>query len=189
MNYAQSCKVALMYETRFWEHMDPPIIGGCGQVDIAGVGSLCYPSYNINGSGPGVLLASYQSYVPARSLQALSDADHVGLVQRAMVEAHGQIAADQYTGIYSRQCWETDEHAAGAWAEPLVGQQELFLPAYYQTEFKTIFVGEHTGYVHAFIFSSLDSAIRGTCQLLLDLGLVDEAKQIVATWMARWIQI
>jgi hypothetical protein len=32
----------------------------------------------------------------------------------------------------------------GAWASPLVGQQELYLPAYYQTEFKTIFIGEHT---------------------------------------------
>lgn len=30
MNYQQSCKVALHFKTRFWEHLDPPIIGGCG---------------------------------------------------------------------------------------------------------------------------------------------------------------
>lgn len=36
MNYQQSCKVALHYKTRFWEHLSPPIIGGCGGTDIPG---------------------------------------------------------------------------------------------------------------------------------------------------------
>lgn len=189
MNYAQACKVALMYKTRFWEKMDPPIIGGCGTTDIPGIGNICYPSYAINSTGPGVLLASYIPYTYARSVQALSDTDHIALVQRAMVEFHGKIAAEQYTGIYDRQCWENDENQAGAWAAPTVGQQELYLPAYFQTEFQTIFVGEHTSYTHAWIFSALDSALRGTTQLLLDLGLVDEAKQIVNTWMSRWIHL
>lgn len=189
MNYQQSCKVALHYKTRFWEHLDPPIIGGCGSTDIPGIGSVCYPSYKINSSLPGVILASYSSGTPARSLAALSAADHIGLVQRAMIEVHGEIAAEQFTGAYERQCWEFDEHQAGAWCDPLVGQQELYLPAYYNTEYNTIFVGEHTSYTHAWIFSALDSAVRGTSQLLLDLGLVDEAKEIVETWMGRWIHI
>lgn len=189
MNYQQSCKVALHYKTRFWEHLDPPIIGGCGVTDIAGIGSVCYPAYKINSTRPGVILASYSSGTPARSLAALSTADHVGMVQRAMVEVHGEIAAEQFTGAFERQCWEVDEHHAGAWADPFVGQQELYIPAYYETEYNTIFVGEHTSYTHAWIFSALDSAVRGTTQLLLDLGLVDEAKQIVETWMGRWIHL
>lgn len=189
MNYSPSCKVALHYQTRFWEHLDPPIIGGCGSTDIPGLGNICYPSYAINSSGPGVILGSYASGTAARSFAALSEADHVALVQRAVVEAHGPIAAEQFTGNFNRQCWETDEHQAGAWAAPTVGQQDLYLPAYYQTEFKTIFIGEHTSYTHAWIFSALDSAVRGTAQLLLDLGLVDEAKQVVQEWMGRWIEI
>ncbi|PLN76987.1 flavin-containing amine oxidoreductase-domain containing protein [Aspergillus taichungensis] len=189
MNYDQSCKVALQYETRFWEHQENPIFGGCGSVDVPGVGNVCYPSYNLNGTGPGVVLASYISGTPARSTAALSTEDHVAMVQRSMVEIHGPIAAEQYTGIFERQCWEVDEHQAGAWASPLVGQQELYLPAYYQTEFKTIFIGEHTSYTHAWIFSALDSAVRGTTQLLLDLGLVDEAKSVVNEWMGRWIKL
>lgn len=144
MNYQQSCKVALHYKTRFWEKLSPPIIGGCGAVDIAGIGSVCYPAYKINSSLPGVILASYSSGTPARSLAALSTGDHVAYVQRAMVEVHGEVAAEQYTGAFERQCWEVDEHQAGAWAAPLVGQQELYLPAYYNTEFKSIFIGEHT---------------------------------------------
>ncbi|KAJ5289522.1 uncharacterized protein N7443_009775 [Penicillium atrosanguineum] len=189
LNYDPACKMALLYETRFWEHMEEPIFGGCGSVDISGIGSVCYPSYNMNGTGPGVILASYISGTEARSAVALNAEEHVALVQRAMVEVHGEIAAEQFTGIYDRQCWETDRHQNGAWCDPLVGQQELYLPAYYQTEFKTIFIGEHTSYTHAWIFSALDSAVRGSTQLLLDLGLVDEAKSIVDTWMGRWIKL
>ncbi|KAF2023310.1 hypothetical protein EK21DRAFT_118895 [Setomelanomma holmii] len=189
MNYQQSCKVALHYKTRFWEKLSPPIIGGCGAVDIAGIGSVCYPAYKINSSLPGVILASYSSGTPARSLAALSTQDHVAYVQRAMVEVHGEVANEQFTGVYDRQCWEVDEHQAGAWAAPQVGQQDLFLPAYYNTEFKSIFIGEHTSYTHAWIFSALDSAVRGTAQLLLDMGLVDEAKEVVTIWMGRWINV
>lgn len=189
MNYEQSCKVSLHYKTRFWEKLSPPIIGGCGAVDIPGIGSVCYPAYKINSTGPGVILGSYISGTLARSAAALSTADHVAYVQRAMIQVHGEVAAEQFTGAYDRQCWEVDEHQAGAWAAPTVGQQELYLPAYYQTEMSTIFVGEHTSYTHAWIFSALDSAVRGTSQLLLDMGLVDEAKQIVETWMGRWIHI
>ncbi|KAF1999220.1 hypothetical protein P154DRAFT_523440 [Amniculicola lignicola CBS 123094] len=189
MNYQQSCKIALHYKTRFWEHLSPPIIGGCGSTDIAGIGSVCYPAYEINSTRGGVLLASYSSGTPARSLAALSTQDHVGMVQRAMVEVHGAVADEQFTGAYDRQCWEVDEHQAGAWASPFLGQQDLYLPAYYKTEFNTIFIGEHTSYTHAWIFSALDSAVRGTAQLLLDMGLVDEAKEVVETWMGRWIHI
>lgn len=189
LNYEPACKVALSYHSRFWEHLEAPIYGGCGTVDIPGVGDICYPSYNINGTGPGVILASYVYHAHARSLAALSDEEHVGLAQRAMVAVHGEIAAEQFTGQYERHCWEADRHQAGGWADPVVGQQEEYLPAYYRTEFKTIFVGEHTSYTHAWVFSSLDSAVRGTVQLLLDLGLVDEAKEIVSTWMGRWIQL
>ncbi|USP79479.1 hypothetical protein yc1106_06753 [Curvularia clavata] len=189
MNYQQSCKVSLHYKTRFWEKLSPPIIGGCGSVDIPGIGSVCYPSYKINSTGPGVILGSYVSGNLARSVAALSEQDHVAMVQRAMVEVHGDVADEQFTGAYNRQCWELDEHQAGAWTSPTIGQQDLFLPAYYKTEYKSIFVGEHTSYTHAWIFSALDSAVRGTSQLLLDMGLVDEAKQIVDTWMGRWISI
>lgn len=75
-----------------------------------------------------------------------------------------------------------------------------------------IFVGEQTSYTHAWIASALESGIRGGVQLLLgesnpispcgvacfiiliifrslELGLVDEAKDTVEKWMARWIEV
>lgn len=149
MHYDQSCKVALHYKTRFWEHLEKPIIGGCGSTDIPQIGSICYPSYKINSTGPGVILASYISETGARSVGSMTEEQHVAYVQRAMVEIHGQVAADEFTGNYDRHCWEFDEYQAGAWCSPEVGQQELYLPAYFHTEKHTVFVGEHTSYTHA----------------------------------------
>lgn len=57
MPYGQACKVALEFSTRFWEHLENPIIGSCStSTDIPGIGSICYPSYNINGTGPATML-------------------------------------------------------------------------------------------------------------------------------------
>ncbi|KAH8812478.1 flavin-containing amine oxidoreductase-domain containing protein [Xylogone sp. PMI_703] len=187
--YEASCKVALLYETRFWEHLEHPIIGGCGSVNITGIGSICYPSYNINGTGPGVILASYESGVGAAAVGAFTEEEHVAFVQRAMVAVHGEIAAKQYTGVYDRVCWAQMPDQGAAWAAPDAGQQQLYIPAFFQTEMNTVFVGEHTSYTHAWIFSALESATRGTTQLLLEMGLVDEAKQITKEWMARWISV
>ena len=121
-----------MYETRFWEQLDPPIIGGCGSTDLPGIGSFCYPAYNINGTGPGALLASYNTGA-GPFLQAMSEEDHVRLVVEAMEEIHGPIAAEQYTGIYDRQCWGLDPNAAGSWASPYTGQHERYMPEYDKT--------------------------------------------------------
>ncbi|GKT51515.1 L-amino-acid oxidase [Colletotrichum spaethianum] len=182
-------KVAMQYKTRFWEHLDQPIIGGCGRTDIYGIGQICYPSYNINGTGPGVMLTSYAPDADAVVSCAMPVEEHIAYIQRAMVEIHGPIADEMWTGNYERHCWEQDEHHAGAFAVPIVPQQQLYLPAFWQTEFNTVFIGEHTSFTHSWVFSALESSTRGTVQMLLDLGLVDEAKQITGTWMARWISV
>ena len=117
LNYSPACKIALHYKTRFWEHLERPIIGGCGSGGgIPGVSSVCYPGYKVNSTGPGVILASYVSGDLARSVGALTEEHHVAMVQRAMIEIHGDIAREQFTGSYDRKCWEHDEFEAGAWA-------------------------------------------------------------------------
>jgi monoamine oxidase len=189
INYFDSCKVALHYKTRFWEHLRYPIYGGCGKSDIPLLGSVCYPSYNINATGPGVLLASYSRGIAAKTLGSMSEAEHVAWAQRAMVDIHGPVADEEYTGNYDRVCWASSPYQAGGWSQPTAGQQELYLPAYFKTEMKTVFIGEHTSYTHGWIWSALESAVRGTVQLLLEMGLVDEAKEVIDTWMARWISV
>ncbi|KAH6625876.1 L-amino acid oxidase-like protein LaoA [Boeremia exigua] len=182
-------KVAMQYKSRFWEHLEHPIIGGCGRVDIYGIGQICYPSYGINSTGPGTMLTSYISSSDAVVACAMPADEHIAYIQRAMVELHGPIADEMWTGNYARHCWEQDEHHAGSWAVPVVPQQQLYLPAFWQTEFNTVFIGEHTSYTHSWVFSALESAVRGSVQMLLDIGLVDEAKEVNRRWMARWINL
>ncbi|KEY68452.1 hypothetical protein S7711_01226, partial [Stachybotrys chartarum IBT 7711] len=188
--FEQACKVALEFSERFWEHYDNPIIGGCGtQTDIPGVGSVCYPSYNINGTGPATLLASYIFGDTAISFASLSEEDHVQLILDAMVDIHGEFTRALYTGKYSRVCWSEDPYAAMAFGGPSVGQHELYMPEYFKTHSNLIFVGEHTSVTQSWISSALDSGIRGAVQLMLELGLVDEAQEAVRKWMARWIDV
>ncbi|KAL2121798.1 hypothetical protein VTJ04DRAFT_2253 [Mycothermus thermophilus] len=185
--YQGACKVALEYSERFWEKAPYNIFGGCGtSTDIPGVGSICYPSYNFNGTGPATLLASYTQ---VGWVEALNEEEHVKYILDAITEIHGEETRKLFTGRYDRRCWNHDPLQAGAWANPSIGQHQMYIPEYFKTYNGLIFVGEHTSYTHAWIAAALESGIRGSVQLLLDLGLVDEAKAAVNKWMARWIDI
>lgn len=191
MPYEAACKVALEFKTRFWEHYENPIIGGCStSTDIPGIGSICYPSYNINGTGPATILGSYVSDSEwGQRWASVSEDEHMEYVLQAMIEIHGDVAREQFTGKYNRRCWVLDPLESASWAAPTVGQHELYLSEYFKTHNNMIFVGEHTSYTHAWIASALESGVRGSVQLMLELGLVDEAKATVEKWMARWIEV
>ncbi|KAI8957263.1 flavin-containing amine oxidoreductase-domain containing protein [Daldinia sp. FL1419] len=190
MPFTSACKVALEYKTRFWEHFPNPIFGGCSTTtDIPGVGSICYPSYCLNCTGPATVLASYASGDWGVRWVSVPEEEHVQYMIDAMAEIHGQVAYDEYTGKYNRRCWMLDPYEGGSWANPTVGMHQLYLPEYFKTYNNMIFVGEQTSYTHAWIASALESGIRGGVQLLLELGLVDEAKATVEKWMARWIDV
>lgn len=188
LGYLNACKVAIQFRTRFWEHLNPPIIGGCTTTDLPLIQRYCYPSYNLNGTGPGVLLASYNSASDADRSVSWTDDEHIEHVLEAMEEIHGPVVREQYMRA-ERKCWGLDGFEAGAWASPYIGQHKLYIPSYFLVENNIIFVGEHTSYTHAWIASALESAVRGTVQLFLEWGLVDEAKNITETWMGRWITV
>lgn len=189
--FTAACKVALEFSSRFWEHYENPIYGGCStSTDIPGIGSVCYPSYNINGTGPATMLSSYISGDQwGNRWVSVSEEDHVQYVLDAMIEIHGDVAAEQFTGNYNRRCWMMDPYEKGSWASPKIGQHELYIPEYFKTYNNMIFVGEQTSYTHAWIASALESGVRGAIQLLLELGLVDEAKEANEKWNARWIDV
>lgn len=191
MPYTPACKVALQFKTRFWEHLSPPIFGSCStSTDIPGIGSVCYPSYNLNATGPGVMLGSYISDSQwGERLSSMSDEEHVQYVLDAMTEIHGKVVPEQYTGEYARRCWVKDPLESASWASPSAGMHKLYIPAFFKTENNIVFVGEHTSYTHAWIASALESGVRGAVQLMLELGLVDEAKEITKFWMGRWISV
>ncbi|TWU71953.1 hypothetical protein ED733_000713 [Metarhizium rileyi] len=187
--YDTCCKVALEYSERFWEKLDKPIYGSCSTAtDIPGIAFVCYPSYNINATGPATILGTYLEGSVNHEIyrmMTMSDEEHAQYVLNAMSEIHGEHTRQLYTGRYFRKCWGLDPLTAGAWANPSVGQHELYIPEYFKVHKNLIFVGEHTSYTHGWISSALDSGVRGGVQMLLELGLVDEAKAAAKKWLDR----
>ena len=188
LRFKSACKVALLFRERFWEKGPRPIFGGYSKPPSLPVGALYYPVYGHNESRPGLIM-HYRGGDWSDRFVSFSDEEHVQTVLDAIVSIHGEQARDLYTGDYERLCWLQDEHTATAWCRPDVEQHRLYIPAYHQTEHNTIFVGEHTAPTHAWVSSSLQSAVRGVVQLLLELGLVDEAKEVNKRWMGRWIKL
>lgn len=132
---AYSSQVALQFSTRFWEHYANPIVGGCStSTDIPGIGSICYPSYNLNATGPGVMLASYTNADFGIRFASMPELEHVQYVLNAMIEIHGEVAREQYTGKYNRHCWALDPLESASWASPSVGMHTLYIPAFFRTE-------------------------------------------------------
>ena len=186
LRFKSACKVALLFSERFWEKGDKPIFGGYSKPPSDPMGALYYPVYGHNESRPGVII-QYRGGDWSDRLVSFSDEEYVQTVLDSIVSLHGEQARELYTGHYERLCWLQDEHTATSWCRPDVEQHKLYIPAYHRVEHNTIFIGEHTAPTHAWVSSSLHSAVRGAVQLLLDLGLVDEAKELNRAWMGRWI--
>ncbi|KAL4928978.1 flavin monoamine oxidase family protein [Aspergillus undulatus] len=188
LRFKSACKVALLFRERFWERGPRPIFGGYSKPPSDPVGALYYPVYGLNESRPGLIM-HYRGGDWSDRFVSFSDEEHVQTVLDAIVSLHGEEVRDLYTGDYERLCWLQDQHTATSWARPDVEQHKLYIPAYHVTEHNTIFIGEHTAPTHAWVSSSLQSAVRGAVQLLLELGLVDEAKELNHKWMGRWIKL
>ncbi|KAF5653154.1 amino-acid oxidase [Fusarium sp. NRRL 25303] len=186
LRFKSACKVSLLFSERFWEKGERPIFGGYSVPESRPIGALYYPVYGLNESRPG-LITHYRGGDWSDRYVSFSDEEHVQTVLDAIVSLHGEQAREFYTGDYERLCWLQDEHTATSWCRPDVEQHNLYIPAYHQTEHNTIFIGEHTAPTQAWISSAIYSAARGTVQLLLELGMVDEAKEINRRWMGRWI--
>lgn len=96
----------------------------------------------------------------------MTEKEHVQPVREAMVEIHGDVAREEYTGKYSRKCWKLDPLQIGTFAYPSAGQMELYLPEYFKMHKNVgsrcpvlllltvltdccqqmVFIGEHTSY-------------------------------------------
>lgn len=94
------------------------------------MGSICYPSYNFNGTGPATLLASYTQ---VGWVESLSEEEHVKYILDAITEIHGEETRKLFTGRYDRRCWNHDPLQAGAWANPTIGQHQMYIPEYFKT--------------------------------------------------------
>lgn len=188
LRFKDACKVALLFSERFWEKGERPIFGGYSTPPDAAVGALYYPVYGLNETGRPGLIMHYRGGDWSSRFASLSEEQHVGMVLDAIASLHGEEVRELYTGEYERLCWLDEPFIATAWTRPDVAQHALYIPAYHKTESNVIVLGEHTAPTHAWISSSLYSAVRGAVQLLLEIGLIDEAKELNQRWMGRWVK-
>ncbi|CAH0058414.1 unnamed protein product [Clonostachys solani] len=188
LRFKDACKVALLFSERFWEKGERPIFGGYSTPPDAAVGALYYPVYGHNETGRPGLIMHYRGGDWSSRFASLTEEQHVGMVLDAIASLHGEEVRELYIGEYERFCWLDEPFIATAWTRPDVAQHALYIPAYHKTESNVIVLGEHTAPTHAWISSSLYSAVRGTVQLLLEIGLIDEAKELNQRWMGRWVK-
>ena len=80
------------------------------------------------------MLASYTDDDFGLRFASLTEQEHVQYVLNAMIEIHGDVARNQYTGKYNRRCWVLDPLESASWASPSIGMHELYIPAYFKTE-------------------------------------------------------
>lgn len=80
------------------------------------------------------MLASYTGGDFGIRFASLPELEHVQYVLNAMIEIHGEVAREQYTGRFNRKCWALDPLETASWASPSVGMHKLYIPTYFKTE-------------------------------------------------------
>jgi monoamine oxidase len=119
------------------------------------MGNIGYPGFNVNSSGPAVMLASNKNDDYGERWMSTPEKEHAQYVLDGIAELHGDIAYEQYTGNLKRVCWLEEESNAGrSWALPTVGQHQLYIPAYFNPE-------NNVGLFWHGMFASCNSCLMG----------------------------
>ncbi|XP_074786537.1 L-amino-acid oxidase [Athene noctua] len=158
VHYASSTKIALACTKRFWEK--DGIRGGYSVTDRPSR-FVYYPSHNFS-SGVGVILASYTWNDDAEFFSALTDEECVDVVLRDLSAIH-QVSKEELENIcgqYVVEKWQLDKHSMGAFAAFTPYQFTDYSWDLFGREGRVYFAGEHTAQPHAWIETSMKSAIR-----------------------------
>ncbi|KAH0630377.1 hypothetical protein JD844_013347 [Phrynosoma platyrhinos] len=164
-HYSSSTKIALACTDRFWEKEG--IRGGRSFTDHPSR-VIYYPNHNFT-SGLGVLLVSYTTRDDANFFVPLSEEKCIDVVLDDLSQVHN-ISKDYLKSVCNRhviQKWALDKFSMGAFASPTPYQFSHFFEALFQNEGRVYFAGEHTAHPHAWIETSMKSAIRATSNIHL----------------------
>ncbi|NXC75883.1 OXLA oxidase, partial [Anhinga anhinga] len=163
VHYASSSKIALACSKKFWEK--DGIQGGQSVTDHPSR-FIYYPSHNFS-SGVGVILASYTWNDDAEFFLPLTDEKYLDVVLQDLSEIH-QVSKDdlkQSCSQYVIQKWQLDKHSLGAFAAFTPYQFVDYSQDLFNHEGRVYFAGEHTAQPHAWIDTSMKSAIRAASNI------------------------
>ncbi|MFD3869984.1 flavin monoamine oxidase family protein [Streptomyces sp. NPDC058623] len=118
------------------------------------------PSYPVEGSPGGVILASYSWSDDALKWDSLDDAERYPRALAGVQEVFGQRIEVFYTGVGRTQSWMRDPYAYGEASVLLPGQHTELFPHVRSAEGSLHFAGCHTSVKPAWIEGALESAVR-----------------------------
>ncbi|XP_030609795.1 L-amino-acid oxidase-like [Archocentrus centrarchus] len=157
VHYESSTKVLLTFKRKFWE--DDGIHGGKSITDGPSR-YIYYPSHSFpKNKTIGVLLASYTWADDSQFLQAATDEALKELTLRDLAQIHGELVWDLCTGVVVKR-WGIDPYSLGAFALFTPYQHIEYSKELFRSEGRIHFAGEHTAFPHAWIETSMKSAIR-----------------------------
>ncbi|MCX4969116.1 FAD-dependent oxidoreductase [Streptomyces sp. NBC_00654] len=135
------------------------VIGG-GSVTDNPNRFMFQPSYPVDRSPGGVVLASYSWADDALKWDSLDDDERYPRALAGMQEVYGQRIEVFYTGVGRTQSWMRDPYAYGEASVLLPGQHTELFPDVRTAEGPLHFAGCHTSIKPAWIEGALESAVR-----------------------------
>ncbi|NXI34584.1 OXLA oxidase, partial [Galbula dea] len=163
IHYASSTKIVLACTEKFWEIED--IHGGQSITDHPSR-FIYYPSHNFS-SGLGILLASYTWNDDAEYFVPFTDEECLDVVFHDLALIH-RLEENYLRNICSHhviQKWQLDPFSLGAFAAFTPYQFTDYSQVLFQHEGRVHFAGEHTAQPHAWIETSMKSAIRAASNI------------------------
>ncbi|MFB6614828.1 FAD-dependent oxidoreductase [Streptomyces sp. NPDC056367] len=125
------------------------------------------PSYPVEGSPGGVVLASYSWSDDALKWDSLDDEERYPRALAGVQEVFGQRIEVFYTGVGRTQSWMRDPYAYGEASVLLPGQHTELFPHVRTAEGPLHFAGCHTSVKPAWIEGALESGVRTALEVHL----------------------
>lgn len=162
VHYDSSTKIILTFSEKFWEK--DGIRGGKSITDRPSR-YIYYPSHSFpTNKTIGVLLASYTWSDDSLLFQGASDEDLKELALRDLAKIHGEAVWSLCTGVVVKR-WSVDPYSLGAFALFTPYQLLEYSKELFRSEGRVHFAGEHTAFPHAWIETSMKSAIRAATNI------------------------
>ncbi|XP_074479429.1 L-amino-acid oxidase-like isoform X2 [Sebastes fasciatus] len=163
VHYESSTKIILTFSERFWEN--DGIRGGKSITDGPSR-YIYYPSHSFPANeNIGVLLASYTWSDDSLLLLGASDEDLKELALRDLEKIHNnKNLTSSCTGVVVKK-WSVDPYSLGAFALFTPYQHLEYAKELFRSEGRVHFAGEHTAFPHAWIETSMKSAIRAATNI------------------------
>ncbi|XP_031734831.1 L-amino-acid oxidase-like [Anarrhichthys ocellatus] len=162
VHYESSTKIILTFRNKFWK--EDGIRGGKSITDGPSR-YIYYPSHSFpTNKNIGVLLASYTWSDDSLLFLGASDEDLKEMALRDLAKIHGEHVRSLCTGVLVKR-WSMDPHSLGAFALFTPYQHLEYSKELFRSEGRVHFAGEHTAFPHAWIETSMKSAIRAATNI------------------------